>query len=68
MTTFFEASQARLIIKMKLINYSWYKSASVITDDDGFAVLIGVKKINNSIRKAIPNVFNGVVIRTALET
>lgn len=68
MTTFFEASQVRLAIKMKLINYSWYKSASVVTDDDGFAVLIGVKQLNNSVRKAIPHVFNGVVVRTSLET
>jgi len=67
MTTFAEASQTRLILKMKFSNYSWYNGCSVVTDDDGFAVLIGVTRLDNSVRKIIPNVHEGVVIKTKIE-
>ena len=67
MATFFEADQVRLQLKMKLSNYSWYKSATVITDSDGYGVLIGSKIINNEVRKTIPPVIDGVSIRTELD-
>ena len=64
MTTFFEASQARLILKMKLSNYAWYNDSCVVTDDEeDFAVLIGVSKINQKVRKIIPKKLNDVFIR-----
>lgn len=67
MTTFFEASQARLILKMKLVNHHWYKSSRVIMESDGFAVLIGVTKLDNDVRKIIPIIHNGVVVKTTIE-
>lgn len=66
MTTFTEASQARLVLKMKLSNYAWYKGCSVVTDDDGFAVLVDVTRIDNSVRKIVPQVYSGVLIKTEL--
>lgn len=68
MTTFFEANQARLQLKMKLVNHSWYKGISVVSSDDGFDVLIGVTHIDNSIRKVVPQVFNDVSVAMQIES
>lgn len=67
MVTFSEANQARLVIKMKLSQYSWYSSSSVTSEKDGYSVIVGVKTMNNTIRKAIPQVVNGVSIKTEVE-
>jgi hypothetical protein len=67
MATFFEANQARLRLKMKLSEYSWYTSSAVISDDVGYAVVVLVKAITNSVRKVIPPVINGVSVRTDSE-
>jgi hypothetical protein len=67
MTTFFEASQVRLVLKMKLSNYSWYKGCSVVAAEEGYAVLIGVTHINSSIQKVIPRVCSGVTVKAEVE-
>lgn len=67
MVTFFEANQARLVIKMKLSLYSWYGSSAVTSEKDGYSVVVGVKTMNNTVRKTIPQVINGVSIKTELE-
>lgn len=67
MATFNEANQARLRLKMKLSEYSWYSSSAVISDDASYAVAVIVKTIDNSVRKVIPPVVNGVSVRTDLE-
>jgi hypothetical protein len=68
MSTFREANQARLVLKMKLSNYAWYGSSVVVTDNDGFSVVVGVKKIDNQVRKVISPVVDGVSVKTELET
>lgn len=68
MATFKEADQVRLMLKMKLSNYSWYASSIVIPDSDGFAVVIGVRRVDNQIRKIISPVLMGVSVRTEVET
>jgi hypothetical protein len=67
MTTFFEASQARIVLKMKLIEYAWYKNSSVVSSEDGFEVLIGVSRLNNMIRKKIPTQLYGVNISAEID-
>lgn len=67
MVTFFEANQARLAIKMKLSQYAWYSSSAVASEKDGYSVVVGVKTMNNTIRKTIPQVVNGVSIKTEIE-
>lgn len=67
MVTFSEANQARLGIKMKLSQYSWYNSSAVISEKDGYAVVVGVSVLNNTVRKTIPPVYNGVSIKTEVE-
>jgi hypothetical protein len=67
MTTFKEANQARLAIKMKLSIYSWYSASSVITDNDDYCVSVNVKKLDNQVRKLIPPVFDGIVVKTEVE-
>ena len=63
MTTFFEANQVRLIWKMKLSNYAWYRDCSVVSDNSEYTVLINVSEINNKIKKIIPETFESVSIR-----
>jgi hypothetical protein len=64
MSTFNEANQVRLILKMKLSQHSWYSSSMVVSLDDGFGVLIGVAYMDNRIRKEISPVVNGVSVKT----
>ncbi len=67
MSTFSDANQVRLQLKMKLSMYAWYNSSTVISVDDGFGVVIGVKHMDNSIRKLIPPVVNGVSVKAEVE-
>lgn len=67
MSTFSEANQVRLVLKMKLSQHSWYSSGRVISIDDGFGVLIGVSRIDNQIRKLISPVIDGVTVKTEVE-
>lgn len=67
MSTFSDANQVRLSLKMKLSMYAWYNSSIVVSVDDGFGVIIGVKQMNNSIRKLIPPVVNGVSVKAEVE-
>jgi hypothetical protein len=66
MTSFFEADQARLKIKMILINHNWYKHASVVKDDEGFSILIGVSHVNENIRNIISNISNNVTVKMSV--
>jgi hypothetical protein len=63
MSTFFEANQSRLELKMKLSNYAWYHTSAVIIDTDGYAVVITVDRIDNKVKKIVPQVLNGVTIK-----
>lgn len=67
MTTFREANQARLALKMKLSNYAWYNSSSVITSNDDYCLSVGVSKLDNQVRKIIPPIIDGIVVKTELE-
>jgi len=67
MATFFEAHQVRMLLKMKLSSYSWYNWSAVVTEYDGYSVLINVKKINNAVKKIIAPVVNGVSIKLEIE-
>lgn len=66
MSTFKEANQARLSLKMKLSQFAWYNSSVVSSSSDDYYVLISVSRIDNGVRKIIPQVVNGVSIRTEL--
>lgn len=67
MATFFEANQVRMSLKMKLSNYAWYNWSAVVTEQDGYSVLINVKKIDNSVRKFVAPVIKGVSTKLELE-
>lgn len=67
MSTFREADRARVSLKMKLSQYGWYKSSSVIAVDDGYGIVIGVSHIDNKVRKIVSPVINGVSVKTEVE-
>ncbi len=67
MTTFSDANQARLSLKMKLSQFGWYNSSTVVTNGGDYIVIIGVKQLDNNIRKEIPPLVNGIDIKTELE-
>jgi hypothetical protein len=67
MSTFKEANQVRLQLKMQLSVHSWYSSSTVISDDDGYAVVVLVKRLDNKTRKIIPPVIDGISVRTEQE-
>lgn len=67
MSSFSEANQVRLKLKMKLSQFAWYHSSHLITEEDGFAVVIKVNILDNSVRKIVSPVMEGVAIKTELE-
>jgi hypothetical protein len=67
MSTFSEANQVRLVLKMKLVQYHWYSSSTVLSLDDGFGVVVGVKRVDNTVRKLVPPVVDGVTVKVELE-
>lgn len=67
MSTFGEANQIRLMLKMKLSIYAWYSSSTVLSIDDGFGVVIGVKHLDNAVRKLVPPVVDGVSVKVEVE-
>lgn len=67
MTSFAEAHQARLILKMKFHVYPWYKYTAVLPDKEGYSAVIYVKYLNKSIRKTIPIIIGNVSVRTEVE-
>jgi hypothetical protein len=67
MVTFSEANQARMSLKMKLSNYAWYNWSVVISEGDGYAILINVKKIDNSVRKVVSPITRGVSTKMEAE-
>jgi len=66
MAIFSEANQARLALKMKLSQYSWYNSSAVLNETDGYSIVVWVKVLDNKVRKLIPPVIDGVSVRTTL--
>ena len=67
MVPFREATQARLILKMKFAVYSWYHSSRIIAGTDGYSIVVTVSRLDNQVRKIISPVFNGVSVKTELE-
>jgi hypothetical protein len=67
MSTFTDANQVRLALKMKLSMYAWYSTSTVVAVDDGFGVIIGVKHMDNGIRKLVPPVVDGVSVKAEVE-
>ena len=67
MSTFKEAHQVKLALKMKLQNFAWYHSSLVLPAKDSYYVQISVKKINDITKKHIPPFYKGVIVRTELE-
>lgn len=67
MSTFIEANQIRLSLKMKLSNFSWYSSSGVFLGENDYFVVITVKKLDNHVRKVIPPVVDGIAVKTEVE-
>lgn len=67
MSNFKEANQTRTALKMKLSIYSWYKNSVVCAVSDGWGIIVMVKKIDNKVRKLIPQVISGVSVKVEIE-
>ena len=67
MKTAKEANQERVGLKMKLSNYSWYNWSMVASKNDECYILVNVKKMDNSIKKIIPVILNGVEVKVEIE-
>lgn len=67
MSTFNEANQVRLALKMKLSQYAWYSSSVVLSFNDDFGIVVYARHIDNKVRKLVPPVIDGVSIKTELE-
>jgi hypothetical protein len=67
MTTFNEANQVRIALKMKLSQYSWYTGSVIAIGKEEYFVVINTKKFNSDIKKQVPPVFNGVTIKIEID-
>lgn len=68
MTTFNEANQARLSLKMSLSHYAWFNGLSVQLEDGDYIIVVNINaQISDKIRKIVPIVHNGVGVKTYME-
>lgn len=63
MSTFQEANQARLHLKMKLCNYYWYHSIDVLPFEDKYYLGVNVKKTSSNIKNIIPTFIKGICVK-----
>lgn len=66
MAMFKDANQVRLQLKMKLSVHSWYVNSRVQTESDGYSIVIGVRQMDNTVRKLVPQVVDGVSVKAEL--
>jgi len=64
MSSFSEANQAKLSLKMLLSDYSWFRAITIENQENEYIVVVDVLKINDGIRKIIPVVHKEVLVRT----
>jgi hypothetical protein len=67
MSTFSEANQVRLSLKMKFSQYGWYKASHIVSSDDGFAIVVSITHLDNKVRKIISPVVDGISIKTEVD-
>ncbi len=67
MSTFSEANQVRLALKMKYSQHAWYNSSHIASVDDGFVIVVNVQYLDNKVRKIISPVVDGISIKTEVE-
>ena len=67
MATFKEANQVRVALKMKLSYFYWYNASGVFSGNGDYHVVVNVKKLDNFVRKQIPPVIDGVVVKVEQE-
>lgn len=63
MSTFVEANQAKLSLKMTLSNYAWYNGMSIAPDNDDWCIVVSITQMDNSVRKVIPIVHKGITVK-----
>lgn len=67
MATFKEATQVRLQLKMKFSQHAWYSGSAVVTEQDGYSVIITVTHLDNKIRKLVSPVVNDIGVKVEVE-
>lgn len=67
MSSFKEANQARTSLKMIFSQYSWYEGSTVVPDNGDYCIVVNVSRMDNSVRKVIPIVHQGVSVRVEVE-
>ena len=68
MSTYSEANQAKLSLKMVLSNYAWYNNIGVVPDGDDWSILVSITNLDNSIRKIVPIVHKGFNVKVDVDT
>jgi hypothetical protein len=64
--SFNAANQAKLALKMRLSAHAWYSTSYVENDGDEYIVVISVSKPIAMVKKDIPEVYEGVSVKTIL--
>lgn len=67
MSTFKEANQARTSLKMTFSQHAWYQGSVVIPDEGDYCIVVSVSHMDNSIRKVIPIVHQGISIKVDVD-
>lgn len=63
MSSFHEANQARLSLKMKLCHYYWYQSIDVLPYEDKYYLGVNVKKGSLNIKNMVPSFVRGICVK-----
>lgn len=60
---FFAANQARLSLKMKLIDFSWFKESFLSQSPEGYYIIVKVSDITHHVSKHVPTVWKSTYVR-----
>jgi hypothetical protein len=63
MSSYSEANQVKLALKMQFSHFWWYDSITLGTTDENWCVIVSVNKLDSSIKKLIPNTLQGISVK-----
>lgn len=63
-----ETNTLRHAIKYKLANYSWYHNSYIVGDNEGYAIVVEVTKIDDQVKKLVPTYIKNTNVKLQLKS
>jgi hypothetical protein len=60
---FFAANQARLSLKMQLIDFCWFKETFLSQSQEGYCIVVKVSDINHQVTRHVPTIWKSTYVK-----